>query len=517
MAYRDSRRQALEGLTRSIKAGAGRRGAPATGAGAAFAAALLATVRAAEATDGTSRVFTLTPQQVLQSGEREVGGLGDVVNRVDRLYDGQAFGVAEDGSRAISNETLSSFLESAATVTFDDGTTLVIGPNSEVILDEYMYDPATNEGTLSLNILSGLVKFVSGSMTKDSYAIETPSGLAGIRGTELVFLVELDGETYLGVFEGATAFSVEGQVIATAAADNAAGNAIVLSTDASGAVVARTEALSAAFSTVDIVFSDPQAYSRFAAEFKTEAFQPAVLDACLSGRSCEAVLNDLVDEYGSLGVDPADVQAGLESLGQAIDASGAAPGSVADARASLDRIAAEVQANYSPTVKASDPAAQASVDGGSGGLGLSGVPQNVLLGLGLGAGNIALNGKGEDSGSGSNGMQGQQGGGNQPGVDNPPTDIRLSDLNIEDGSVAGDVVASLTVTDDFTDNANIVYKIVPNVGQFDSFAIDPLAQTLVMTDSVDANDRNTYNVTIEATDEARNTYQESFVIDVIFP
>ena len=126
-------------------------------------------------------------------------------------------------------------------------------------------------------------------------------------------------------------------------------------------------------------------------------------------------------------------------------------------------------------------------------------------------------GKGEDGGSGSNGGQGQQGGGNQPGVDNPPTDIRLSDLNIEDGSVAGDVVASLTVTDDFTDNANIVYKIVPNVGQFDSFAIDPVAQTLVMTDSVDANDRNTYDVTIEATDEARNTYQESFVIDVIFP
>ena len=120
----------------------------------------------------------LTAEQIKQRVEIEIGSFAQVEAQVDRFYRDQKFGEGRVGDRLLSNEIVSSYEDGLAVLTFDDGTTLTVGPYSEILLDEYFYDSHTNEGSLSLNILSGMAKMSTGAMEDGSYTAYTPVGTA---------------------------------------------------------------------------------------------------------------------------------------------------------------------------------------------------------------------------------------------------------------------------------------------------------------------------------------------------
>ena len=72
--------------------------------------------------------------------------------------------------------------QSAVEFRLNDSTTLSIGENSEIWLDEFVYDPALNvvEGTIKFS--KGAMRFV-GSAAKKNLIVEVPVGVIGIRGT----------------------------------------------------------------------------------------------------------------------------------------------------------------------------------------------------------------------------------------------------------------------------------------------------------------------------------------------
>ncbi|NJM92945.1 MAG: FecR domain-containing protein [Rhodospirillaceae bacterium] len=87
---------------------------------------------------------------------------------------------------------------------FLDNTHLVVGPNGEVRLDEFVYDPssATGGGQLSLRI--GAFRYQSGDLkNKEDVKLVTPTATMTIRGTHLVIFVAADGATEVNVIEGA--------------------------------------------------------------------------------------------------------------------------------------------------------------------------------------------------------------------------------------------------------------------------------------------------------------------------
>jgi len=86
----------------------------------------------------------LTAEQVKQRGESEIGAFAQVEAQVDPFYRDQKFGEGRVGDRLLSNEIVSSYEDGLVVLTFDDGTTLTVGPYSEILLDEYFYDPTTN-------------------------------------------------------------------------------------------------------------------------------------------------------------------------------------------------------------------------------------------------------------------------------------------------------------------------------------------------------------------------------------
>jgi hypothetical protein len=58
-----------------------------------------------------------------------------------------------------------------------------VGPNSEVVLDRFVYDPDTDAGEVALTLTRGALRFIGGRISKTSDAtIRTPGGLIGLRG-----------------------------------------------------------------------------------------------------------------------------------------------------------------------------------------------------------------------------------------------------------------------------------------------------------------------------------------------
>ncbi|MCK5444281.1 MAG: FecR domain-containing protein [Rhodospirillaceae bacterium] len=82
-----------------------------------------------------------------------------------------------------------------------DETTLTVGPNAEMIIDEMVYDPA-GVSSLAITVLSGGFRYVSGaiaSQNPENVSISTPVGHLGIRGTNLA-AVKLNGGWFFGLF-----------------------------------------------------------------------------------------------------------------------------------------------------------------------------------------------------------------------------------------------------------------------------------------------------------------------------
>ncbi len=88
-----------------------------------------------------------------------------------------------------------------AQLLFGDGTRMVVGPNSEMLLDEFVFRAGAKENQFTVRALNGAFRFITGEAQKDAYLIYTPSATIGVRGTIFDFSVT-PGETNLLLLHG---------------------------------------------------------------------------------------------------------------------------------------------------------------------------------------------------------------------------------------------------------------------------------------------------------------------------
>jgi hypothetical protein len=77
-----------------------------------------------------------------------------------------------------------------------DETVFTLGSGSQMVIDKFVYNP--NEGTAELvtSITKGAFRFISGKVakhSKDAMKVNLPSGIIGVRGTQVAGEVEEDG------------------------------------------------------------------------------------------------------------------------------------------------------------------------------------------------------------------------------------------------------------------------------------------------------------------------------------
>lgn len=92
---------------------------------------------------------------------------------------------AFQGSEVEVGEHVVTGPRSFAVIQFEDGARITVRPNSEVVIERYDY-LGDNEGA-EISLLSGGLRIVTGAMAKtnpESYTVQTPTALMGVRGTE---------------------------------------------------------------------------------------------------------------------------------------------------------------------------------------------------------------------------------------------------------------------------------------------------------------------------------------------
>jgi hypothetical protein len=82
-----------------------------------------------------------------------------------------------------ANEVITTGANDRAHLVFLDGTSLTVGPNAQLTIDKFVYDPSTQKGDLSVTAAKGVLRLVGGKISKsNAIIINTPSATMGIRG-----------------------------------------------------------------------------------------------------------------------------------------------------------------------------------------------------------------------------------------------------------------------------------------------------------------------------------------------
>ena len=109
------------------------------------------------------------------------------------------------GDKIYLNETIFSGTESGTQILLLDQSTFTIGSESEVVMDTFIYDPATNDGKIVASVKQGSLKVISGLISKknpDSLTVEVPEGTLGSRGTEFQTMVSKEQTSTLLIGPG---------------------------------------------------------------------------------------------------------------------------------------------------------------------------------------------------------------------------------------------------------------------------------------------------------------------------
>ncbi len=123
-----------------------------------------------------------------QTADDRVGSITEVKGPVQLIRNGTE-AAAEKGARLFASDILRTEEGGSVGVVLRDDTTLSLGPSSELKMSEFKFKPDEGILAMTLSVAKGTLVYVSGQIAKlapGSAKIETPSGVAAVRGTELL-------------------------------------------------------------------------------------------------------------------------------------------------------------------------------------------------------------------------------------------------------------------------------------------------------------------------------------------
>ncbi|MGH7005737.1 MAG: FecR family protein [Alphaproteobacteria bacterium] len=83
-----------------------------------------------------------------------------------------------------------------------DGTTFSVGPNTSMVIDEFVFNPATGVGHLAASVTKGTLRVISGRLSRqdqEAIRIRLPMATVGVRGTMVMLSGDANG-FFVGLF-----------------------------------------------------------------------------------------------------------------------------------------------------------------------------------------------------------------------------------------------------------------------------------------------------------------------------
>jgi hypothetical protein len=105
--------------------------------------------------------------------------------------------LATVGLEIWEKDTLRTGPDGSIGVIFNDDTSLSLGPNSVLVIDQFVFAPRQGKFSIVLRMINGTAAYLSGLISKlapESAHFETPAASIGFRGTKFVVKVEGDQE-----------------------------------------------------------------------------------------------------------------------------------------------------------------------------------------------------------------------------------------------------------------------------------------------------------------------------------
>ena len=125
-------------------------------------------------------------QQPATAGRiKVVGGAAFIVRGTQQLP-------AQVGHVVLASDTLRTGTDGTLGVTLRDDTRVSLGPDSELRVERFLFDPGGGQLALALRFVRGISAYVSGRIARlspDAIRLETPAAIVGVRGTTLLIRV----------------------------------------------------------------------------------------------------------------------------------------------------------------------------------------------------------------------------------------------------------------------------------------------------------------------------------------
>lgn len=117
-----------------------------------------------------------------------IGQVKNAAGAVDVTRAGAMHHVAA-GDQVFENDVISTGANGSVGITFADNSLISLGPNSELKLDQFQFNPAARTGAFDSSLNKGTLAVKSGLIVQqnpESMRIHMQAATLGVRGTEFV-------------------------------------------------------------------------------------------------------------------------------------------------------------------------------------------------------------------------------------------------------------------------------------------------------------------------------------------
>jgi|WetSurMetagenome_2_1015567.scaffolds.fasta_scaffold03592_3 hypothetical protein len=98
------------------------------------------------------------------------------------------------GGKIFRNDALKTGADGSVGVVFKDDTLVSLGPDSRIVISEFLFSPSENKLSIVMKMFRGTMVYLSGIIAKlapEAVRVETPVANIGVRGTK--FAVRMEG------------------------------------------------------------------------------------------------------------------------------------------------------------------------------------------------------------------------------------------------------------------------------------------------------------------------------------
>ena len=120
------------------------------------------------------------------AGMEQIGVVAAARGKVELTMPGQVGRMAQSGQPVFMGDQINTDEQGNLQILLLDETVFTIGPNSTLVIDEFVYDPKTQDGKVQASIAKGVFRYVSGKIAAkkpSNVTLKLPTATIGIRGT----------------------------------------------------------------------------------------------------------------------------------------------------------------------------------------------------------------------------------------------------------------------------------------------------------------------------------------------